>query len=389
MAKRDYYEVLGVASDASSEELKRAYRKLTMRFHPDRHQGKSEAEQKKLAAEFQEVKEAYETLSDPDKRALYNQLGHAGYERAAQGGGPAGAGGAYEFGDVFSDLGNIFSEVFGGRRGSGRSSQRAQRGTDLRYTLSLTLEDVIFGYSTSIKVPRLGRCQQCEGTGSRNGDKPTVCRTCGGAGQVYLQHGPFSIQQTCPDCQGEGQRINDPCSVCRGSGQVREMRTLSVKIPVGIDEGDQIRLAGEGEAGIRGGPAGDLYVQVQIKPHAFFKRQSYDLYAEMPVSYAMAVLGGEMEVPTLEGKVKLHIPSGTANGKVLKLKGKGIPKMRGHGAGDLFLTLMVEVPLHLNKEQRERLTSFEASLTDRDVHYPRLKKWIKEIKDFFTRKSTG
>jgi molecular chaperone DnaJ len=388
MAKRDYYEILGVSSNASEGELKSAYRKRARELHPDRNRNKSEAERKALEVEFQEVGTAYETLSNPEKRALYDQLGHAGYERFQAGGGAGtgGFGGAHDFSDVFGDFGNIFSEMFGGRRGSGRA-RRTQPGSDLKYKLSIDLKDVIFGCEAAIKIPRLGRCQVCSGTGSKDGSKPAMCGTCRGVGQVYLQHGPFSIQQTCPDCQGQGERITSPCSSCQGSGQVREMRTLKVKIPVGVDEGDQIRLSGEGEAGSRGGEAGDLYVEIHINPDPLFKRKEYDLYGEIPVNYVTAVLGGDVEIPTIDGKVRMHIPQGTPNGKVLKLKGKGIPKMRGRGAGDLFLTLMVEVPSQLTQEQINLLKEFESSLTNPERHYPRIKNWTQDIKSFFTPKS--
>jgi molecular chaperone DnaJ len=380
MAQRDYYEVLEVSREATPEEIKAAYRKKAMHLHPDRlHASKEKKSQEQLKAEFTELQHAYDVLSDPEKRSKYDT------GRLDEQGGWAGGAPHFDFEEAFGEFGDLFGNIFSGRRNA-RASYASQ-GSDLRYTLSLNLEDVVFGCNPSIQVARLGRCRFCEGTGSRDKSKPVVCATCKGKGQVYMHRGPFSIQQTCSDCRGQGRYNATPCTSCRGSGQAQETRNLSVKIPAGISEGDQIRLAGEGEVGVQGGAPGDLYVQVHINPHPLFARQANDLRGEMPVSYITATLGGDVEVPTITGRVKVNIPRGTPNGKVFKLKGKGIPKVHGHGAGDLFLTLMVEVPTHLNKDQIELLKAFEVSLQNSStLHYPSIKKWIDTIKNFFTPK---
>ena len=306
MSKRDYYEVLGVSKNASEADLKKAYRRAAQKHHPDRNPDNKEAEEK-----FKECKEAYEILNDSQKRAAYDQFGHAGVDPSMGGGrGHPGAGG---FNDIFGD---VFGDIFGGGRGGG---QRVYRGSDLRYNLEMSLEDAVAGTEVKIRVPTLVACGECDGSGAKKGSSPTTCTTCGGHGQVRMQQGFFSVQQTCPHCQGSGTTINDPCTKCRGKGRVQERKTLSVKVPAGVDTGDRIRLAGEGEAGESGGPPGDLYVQVQIKPHPIFQREENNLFCEVPISFVTAALGGELEVPTLGGKVSLKITAETQSGKVFRL----------------------------------------------------------------------
>jgi len=318
MSKRDYYEVLGVNKSVSGPELKKAYRRLAMKHHPDRNEGDAEAEKK-----FKEAKEAYDILSDDQKRGAYDQYGHAGVDQS-MGGGHGGAGG-HGFGDAFGD---IFGDIFGGGAGGGRQQQR--RGSDLRYDISLTLEEAVNGVEKQISVPRNVDCSTCDGTGAKKGSKPKTCSTCGGVGQVRMSQGFFSVQQTCPTCHGEGTVISDPCDVCHGSGQQKETKKLSVKIPAGVDNGDQIRLSGEGD-GAKGGVPGDLYVSVNVKKHSIFERDGVDLFCTVPISYATLALGGELEVPTLGGRAKLKIPTGTQSGKQFRLKGKGVSNVRQHG----------------------------------------------------------
>lgn len=373
--KRDYYEVLGVSRNVTEDELKKAYRKLAMKYHPDRNAGDKATEEK-----FKEVKEAYETLSDQRKRAAYDQFGHAGVDANA---GFGGGGAGFNFNDVFGDLGDLFGDMFGGR--GGRQSQQ-QRGADLRYNLELTLEQAIHGANIEVKVPTLASCGECEGSGARKGTKPVTCTTCDGAGQVRMQQGFFTIQQACPTCHGEGRMNANPCPKCRGQGRIKQTKTLSVKIPPGVDDGDRIRLAGEGEAGSHGAPAGDLYVQVVLKAHALFTREGNHLYCEIPVNFATAVLGGELNVPTLTGEVRLQIPAETQSGKVLRLRGKGIPGLRGGGAGDLFCRVMVETPVNLSRHQKELLQSLQADLEQNTKHTPKANAWFESVKAFFTKK---
>lgn len=378
MAKRDYYETLGVSPGVSEGDLKKAYQRQQMKWHPDRNPSEDAKER------FQAVQEAYQVLSDPQKRTMYDQMGPAGFEQYAATGG---AGANPDFmRDVFSDLGSIFGDFFGG--GSSRqSSAHAQRGSDLRYKLSLDLEDAIFGCNTSIRISRLGRCQSCEGTGARKGTKPITCHGCQGKGQVYLQHGPFSIQQTCPECQGQGRIIAQACAECHGQGQVRETRTLSVKVPPGVDEGDRIRLSGEGESGAYGAPAGDLYVQIQLRSHPLFTRKGQDLHCEIPISYSIATLGGDIEVPILGGNIiRVQVPESTQNGRVLKLRGKGIPGVRSNAIGDLFCTLIIETTVQLTCQQKALLTAFENSLKPASKHYPRNHQWFESMRRFFMKK---
>lgn len=375
MSKRDYYEILGVAKNASDAELKKAYRRLAMKYHPDRNKDDATAEEK-----FKEAKEAYEVLSDGQKRAAYDQFGHDGVSGQGGFGGGGFGGGGQGFGDIFED---IFGDIFGGGR-AGPQGPRAQRGADMRYSMELSLEEAVHGKKVEIKVPTLVSCKECDGSGARKGSKPKTCETCDGHGQVRMQQGFFSIQQTCPDCQGQGTVISDPCHQCHGQGRVQEHKTLSVNIPAGVDTGDRIRLAGEGEAGTHGAPSGDLYVQVSVKKHDIFERDGNNLYCEVPVAFVTAALGGEIEVPTLEGRVKLKIPSETQSGKVFRLRGKGVKSVRGHGTGDLLCTVVVETPVSLSKEQKAMLEAFRDSLAeDGKDHSPRERSWFAGVKKFF------
>jgi len=369
MSKRDYYEVLGVNRDASEEDLKKSYRRLAMKWHPDRNPDNPKAEE-----HFKEAKEAYEILSEPQKRAAYDQFGHAGVNPQA-GGGPGGPGG---FGDIFSD---IFGEIFGGNRG-GRST--VFRGADLRYNLEISLEQAAHGFETKIRIPGLAACETCKGSGAKAGTQPSTCPSCRGAGQVRVSQGPFSIAQTCPRCHGSGSVIPNPCSACTGTGRVKLQKTLSVKIPVGVDEGDRVRLSGEGEPGVNGGPPGDLYVQVHIKQHAVFQRDHDDLHCEMPISFVTAALGGEIQIPTLDGSAQIRVPAETQSGKTFRLKGKGIKGVRSREPGDLFCHVMVETPVSLNSRQRELLREFDAiTQQDHARHNPRAKGWLDKVKEFF------
>ncbi len=373
MAKRDYYEVLGVERGASEAELKKAYRRLAMKFHPDRNPDDKSAEEK-----FKEANEAYEVLSDTAKRSAYDQYGHAGVDPQMGGAGGAGFGGA-NFSDIFGD---VFSDFFGGQRGGGQRGG-AQRGSDLRYTLDLDLEDAVRGTTVTIRVPTLVNCKPCDGTGAKKGSSPVSCTTCGGIGQVRMQQGFFSVQQTCPRCHGTGKMITDPCGSCHGQGRVEEHKTLSVKVPAGVDNGDRIRLTGEGEAGAQGGPAGDLYVVVSVREHQIFQRDGKHLYCEVPISFVDAALGGELEVPTLDGRVKLKIPDGTQTGKLFRLRGKGVAPVRGGGAGDLMCKVVIETPVNLTKHQRELLEGFRDSLTGEGQHSPKASSWFEGMKRFF------
>ncbi len=371
MSKRDYYEVLGVSRDVDAKELKKAYRKLAMKYHPDRNPDDKDAD-----AKFKEATEAYEILGDLQKRAAYDQYGHAGVDPNAGGGG-FGGGGA-NFSDIFGD---VFGDIFGG--GGGRGGRGGpQRGSDLRYTMELSLEEAVRGIEKKIRVPTLTSCETCDGSGAKPGTSPKTCGTCGGAGQVRMQQGFFSVQQTCPTCRGQGTMIEDPCNSCHGRGVKEETKTLSVKIPPGVDTGDRIRLSGEGEAGAMGGPAGDLYVQVSVKEHELFHRDGRNLYCDVPISIVDAALGGELEVPTLDGRVKLKIPAETQSGKLFRLRGKGVTPVRGGTAGDLLCRVQVETPVNLSNEQKDLLMKFQESLTG-EKHSPQKKSWFEGVKRFF------
>jgi molecular chaperone DnaJ len=372
MAKRDYYEVLGVNRDADQDAIKKAYRRLAMKHHPDRNPDNPKAEE-----HFKEAKEAYEVLTDDSKRAAYDRYGHAGIDPRA---GVAGAGGAgfSSFADAFGD---IFGDIFNQARG-GRSS--VYRGADLRYNLEVPLEQAARGTETRIRIPTHEDCETCKGTGAKPGTHPRTCSTCEGQGQVRLQQGFFSIQQTCHKCHGTGKVIAEPCPTCHGAARVKKQKTLSVKIPAGVDEGDRIRLSGEGEPGVNGGPAGDLYVQIQVKPHQVFQRDHDDLHCEMPVSFATAALGGEIEIPTLDGSAKIKIPNETQSGKVFRLRGKGIRGVRSREHGDLLCHVVVETPVNLTERQRELLRELERiTQMDRDRHSPRAKSWMEKVREFF------
>jgi molecular chaperone DnaJ len=376
MSKKDYYETLGVARNASDAELKKAYRKLAMKYHPDRNPDDAEAE-----ARFKEAKEAHEVLSDPQKRAAYDQFGHAGVDPSMAGAGAGGFGGGASFSDIFGD---VFGDIFGGGAGGPGGGSRAYRGADLRYTLELGLEEAVKGTDVRIRVPAAETCETCGGSGAKKGTSATTCQTCNGHGQVRMQQGFFSVQQTCPNCRGSGKVISDPCPDCRGSGRVQKTKTLSVKVPAGVDTGDQIRLAGEGEAGEHGGPAGDLYVQVKLKPHDIFKREDDDLYCEMPVSIATAALGGELVVPTLDGRASIKVPAGTQSEKLFRLKGKGVRNVRSGRVGDLYCRVSIETPVNLTDEQQQLVKQLEESLKKGgSKHSPREQSWLDKIKGFF------
>ncbi|MEQ9058300.1 MAG: molecular chaperone DnaJ [Gammaproteobacteria bacterium] len=371
MAKRDYYEVLGVERGAGEAELKKAYRRLAMKYHPDRNPGDAAAEE-----QFKEVKEAFEVLSDSHKRAAYDQFGHAGVD--ASGGGGGFGGGAAGFGDIFD---SVFGDIFGA---GGRGGTRAYRGADLRYDLEMSLEEAVSGTEVKIRVPTLVDCETCDGKGSRSGRAPDTCGTCGGVGQVRMQQGFFSVQQTCPRCRGSGKVVTDPCAGCGGSGKTRGNKTIAVKVPAGVDNGDRIRLSGEGEPGQNGGPPGDLYVNVVVRPHPIFTREESDLRCEVPIDFATAALGGELEVPTLEGRVVLKIPPETQTGKMFRLRGKGVRSVRGGGVGDLICRVAVETPVNLSKEQKELLQQFRDSLSGGGTrHSPRAHSWLDGVKKFF------
>jgi len=374
MAKRDFYEVLGVGKNASDDEIKKAYRKLAMKYHPDRNPDSKGAEEK-----FKEAKEAYEMLSDPQKKEAYDRYGHAGVD-PNMGGGGFGAGGAGGFADAFGD---IFGDIFGGG-GRSRGGPQVYRGADLRYNLDITLEQAAHGFDTTIRVPSWDSCDTCHGSGAKPGTQPVTCTTCGGHGQVRMQQGFFSIQQTCPKCHGSGKMIPDPCSACGGAGRIKRNKTLEVKIPAGIDDGMRIRSSGNGEPGLNNGPAGDLYVEIHIQPHPVFQREGDDLHCEMPISFARAALGGEIEVPTLNGKASFTIPEGTQSGKIFRLRGKGIKGVRSGYAGDLFCHVAVETPVKLTEQQKELLREFERSTTEGGSrHSPQSKSWKDKVKEFF------
>lgn len=373
MSKRDYYEILEVAKDASEKELKKAYRRVAMKFHPDRNPGDKESEEK-----FKEANEAYEILSDSQKRGAYDRYGHAGVDPAAGGGGFGGGAGG-NFSDIFGD---VFGDIFGGA-GGGRGRGGPQRGSDLRYTMDLDLEEAVKGTSVKIKVPTLVGCGECSGSGAKKGSTPVTCTTCGGVGQVRMQQGFFAVQQTCPNCRGKGKMISDPCRKCHGQGRIEEEKTLSVKVPAGVDTGDRIRLAGEGEAGPDGGPAGDLFVQISVRDHNIFERDGKHLYCEVPISFVDAALGGELEVPTLEGRVKLKVPAETQTGKLFRLRGKGVTPVRGGSAGDLLCRVVLETPVNLTKRQKELLDEFQDTLSNGSKHSPRKHSWFDGVKNFF------
>ncbi|MFQ5642290.1 MAG: molecular chaperone DnaJ [Thiogranum sp.] len=376
MSKRDFYEVLGVSKNASDAELKKAYRRAAQKHHPDRNPDCNDSEEK-----FKEAKEAWEVLSDAQKRAAYDQFGHAGVDPSMGGRPGAGGFGGANFSDIFGD---VFGDIFGGGGGGGRGGQRVYRGADLRYNLELSLEDAVRGTTVKIRVPTYTTCKTCSGSGAKKGTKPTTCTTCGGHGQVRMQQGFFSVQQTCPRCNGSGSIIGDPCGDCSGQGRIKEQKTLSVKVPAGVDSGDRIRLANEGEAGENGGPSGDLYVQIQVREHPIFKRDDANLYCEVPIGFATAALGGEMEVPTLDGRVVLKVPAETQSGKLFRMRGKGVKPVRGGATGDLMCRVIVETPVKLNSKQKDLLRQLDDSLKGNGKHNPQHHSWLDGVKKFFT-----
>ncbi len=366
--KKDYYELLGVGRKASEEELKKAYRKLALKYHPDRNPGDKQAEEK-----FKEVSEAYQVLTDPQKKAQYDQFGHAAFGD----GGPFRGG--FNFSGGFED---IFGDIFGEFFGAGTSRRRTQsRGEDLRYNLNLTFEEAAFGAEKKVKIPRQSLCDTCHGSGSKPGTSPRTCPTCRGKGQVNFQQGFFSISRTCNQCGGQGTIISDPCETCHSAGRVRKFHILSVKIPPGVDTGSRLKLRGEGEAGLSSGPAGDLYVVIQVEPHPLFVREGLEIICEVPISFVQAALGAEIEVPTLEGKVKMKIPPGTQAGRVFRLKGKGIRDIQGYHQGDQHVRVLVETPTHLTARQKELLKEF-AALGGEEVH-PLSKSFFEKVKQIF------
>lgn len=373
MSKRDYYEVLGVDKSAAERDIKKAYKRLAMKYHPDRTQGDKAMEEK-----FKEVQEAYEILTDSQKRTAYDQYGHAGVDPNRGHGGGQGAG---DFGDIFGD---VFGDIFGGGRG-GRQS-RASRGSDLRYNLELSLEEAVRGKSVEIRVPTLAECEPCDGTGAKKGSSAKTCTTCHGQGQVQMRQGFFAVQQACPTCSGKGKIISDPCRECHGQGRVEKTKTLSVKVPAGVDTGDRIRLSNEGEAGENGAPAGDLYVQVHVKQHKIFERDGNNLYCEVPLSFTRAAIGGEIEVPTLEGKVKLKVTPETQTGKMFRLRNKGVKSVRSGSVGDLICKVVIETPVNLNNRQKELLEELEESMgkgKDTAKNRPKESGFFDGVKKFF------
>ena len=375
MSEQDLYQTLGIEKNSSDADIKKAYRKLAMKYHPDRNPDDSAAEQK-----FKSIQKAYAVLSDKQKRAAYDQFGHAGVN--PQGG----MGGGFNTGDAFNDIfGDVFGDIFGGGRGQARRST-AQRGSDLRYQVNLTLEQAVFGDKINVEIPSYNQCDSCTGSGAKEGTSATRCIKCDGRGAVRVQQGFFTLQQTCPECRGSGETIKDPCTICSGSGRKRTNRTIAIKIPAGVDNADRIRLSGEGEAGIKGGPSGDLYVDVTIKKHDIFEREGNHLICTIPISFGKAVLGGAVEVPTIDGAVNLSIPSETQSGKTFRLKGKGIKSYRENFFGDLYCTVQVETPVSLTDEQKEILRQFDRSVNDSNTdHRPNKKTWTDSVSDFFKR----
>jgi molecular chaperone DnaJ len=368
MAKRDYYEVLGVSQDASVQDIKKAYRRLAMKYHPDRNPDDEEAD-----AKFKEASEAAEVLTNEEKRRAYDQFGHSAFEGGAGGSG-------FHTGSFSSIFEDVFGDIFSGGGGRGRS--QVQRGADLKYVLDLDLEAAVRGVNEKISFTTLVECAECHGSGAKKGSSPTDCVQCGGVGQITARQGFFSIQQTCPRCRGAGKVISDPCPPCQGQGRVHEKKTLSVKVPPGVDTGDRIRLSGQGEAGYSGGPPGDLYVQVSVREHPIFTREGRDLYCEVPISFVDAALGGELEVPTLDGRVTLKIPEATQTGKLFRLRGKGVnvTEVRGGGIGDLYCRVVVETPVHLSKRQKELLREFDGHSSEKQS--PKRATWFDGVKKF-------
>lgn len=379
MAKRDYYEVLGVSKGADERELKKAYRKKAMEFHPDRNKDNPDAE-----AKFKEVNEAYDALKDPEKKAAYDRYGHAAFEQGGMGGGRPGGGfghGQGDFASAFSDVfDDLFGDFMGGQRGGPRS--RAQRGSDLRYDMRVSLEDAYTGAQKTINVPTSVACAGCNGTGAANGAEPQTCPSCSGMGKVRAQQGFFTVERACPACGGLGQTIKDPCGDCHGAGRIEKERSLSVNIPAGVETGTRIRLAGEGEAGLRGGPTGDLYIFIEVAGHTLFDRDGINLHCAVPVSMATAALGGDIEVPTIDGgRSRVKIPAGSQSGRQMRLRGKGMPALRGGGQGDMFIELAVETPVNLTSKQKELLQEFDKIAEDNNN--PESSTFFRKVKKFW------
>ena len=373
MAKKDYYDVLGVERGADEKAIKRAYKKLAMQYHPDRTKGDKAKEEK-----FKEIQEAYEILGDKEKRAAYDQYGHVAFEQGGMGGGGFGGGfSGADFGDIFGDM---FGDIFGG---GGRGRQRVVRGEDLRYDIQITLEEAVKGTTKDIQINTLAHCDSCDGTGAEKGSKVETCPSCHGSGRIRRQQGFFVTEAVCPTCHGSGKKIEKPCKSCHGEGRVHKKKNLSVKIPAGVDTGNQLRLSGEGAAGENGAPAGDLYVVIHVKEHHIFERDGNNLYCEVPISFSMAALGGEIEVPTLDGKVKLKIPAETQTGKLFRMRGKGVTSTRSGYVGDLICRVVIETPVNLNKEQKELLEKLEESLKGQKSHSPKSSSFLDGVKKFF------
>jgi len=377
LATKDYYEILGVERGASEEEIKKAYRKLALKYHPDRNPDDKDAEQK-----FKDSTEAYAVLSDKQKRAQYDQFGHV------EGMGEPGMGG-FDFGNFgggFGDIfGDIFSDLFGGGGGRPGGRRGPQRGADLQYNMEISFEQAATGYQTEVNIPRLETCGQCGGLGAKSSRDVEVCPVCQGTGQQRMQQGFFQVATTCPRCRGEGRVVRNPCTQCRGAGRVRQHHRLRVNIPAGVDTGARLKLTGEGEDGVNGGRKGDLYIAISVKPHAFFHREGQDVYCEIPISLTTAALGGELQVPTLDGKVELKIPAGTQNLRNFRLRGKGMPSVRGHGRGDQYCRVIVEVPSNLTSRQRELLEEFAQLEGEKNgrSHYPLIDRFTQKLRDLF------
>ncbi|KEY90768.1 chaperone protein [Candidatus Photodesmus katoptron] len=373
MSKRDFYEVLGITRDASERDIKKAYKRLAMKFHPDRNQG-----DKYAADKFKEIKEAYEVLLDPQKKMSYDQYGHSAFDQGGMGTG-FNSSNQGDFGDIFGD---VFGDIFGGGRRTGQAHSQ-HRGADLRYNIELSLEEAVRGVSKEIEVPTLVQCDSCRGTGAKKGSSPKNCSTCHGHGQIQMRQGFFAVQQTCPTCHGQGKIIQDPCNICHGQGRIQKSKILNIKIPVGVDTGDRVRLSGEGEAGERGAQAGDLYVQIHVKEHHIFKRDGNNLYCEVPVSFTMAALGGEVEVPTLDRRVNLKVLSETQTGRMFRMRAKGVKSVRSGAVGDLIVKLVVETPVKLSARQKSLLREFEESCAGKAKHKPKSEGFFNGVKKFF------
>lgn len=389
MSKRDYYVVLGVNKGASDDEIKKAYRKLAMKFHPDRVSTLPDAEKKQAEEKFKELQEAYAVLSDPQKKQMYDQFGHDAVGGNSASGGAGGFGGFQGGGAGFEDIFEAFGDIFGGggRRGGGRNQNSASRGRDLEYQIEISLEESAFGAEKPITFPRTTKCGTCNGSGAKKGSEAATCNTCHGNGQVRFAQGFFSVQQACPECHGSGKVIKNPCPDCRGAGLVQERKTVKVNVPAGVEDTATLRLTGEGEAGSNGGPNGDLYIHIRIKPHKIFTRQGKDLHCDVPINFINATLGGEVEVPTIDGKVvKLKVPEGTQTSQTLRIKDKGVKSLRGLGNGDLYCHIFVETPVNLSSSQKDILRQFEATVSGDNAakHNPKSKSFIDRLKNIFT-----